>query len=523
MQLENSFRTTASPQREAQQLSGAIITFAVLGITVLAFPYYPMLNNPNENVRIYMTRAIVERATYEISTERGVYGWTNDAACVGYTQDEQVVTCDAPSVVRRRYYSVKAPGLSLLGTGPYLLLHWSGLSGQPDTVAYILRLMCVRIPLFFFFVLGGRWIRRNARSPDLATVVWIGTFLGSTFFANSLLFVSHSLAGACAFTSFVLSAGRPRIWRALCAGFCASFTTALEYPCLPLSAVLSFYGLKQAQDWRARIAFLCGAIIPTIAVMHFHTVAFGNAFSPGHRFVETVAFRSIHESGLFGIRLPNPEAFVGLLFSPRVGLLTTSPICLVPVLCLGLGRCWSSRYRVASLCILLLMLAISGFPSWHGDWTLGPRYLAPIVPFVAFFATSTSPGRKNLLLPLAVGLSIVSILFLGILSLHYPHLPPEIASPLLEAWLPLSYPRIPRSAGSLIHAQQFTGPMLLTFFALAVGVLPMICRPKQRWQTFVAASICSALFIFIVTTWSRDAHPSTRRIEAAMSVASQKW
>ncbi len=44
-----------------------------------AFPYQPTINNPNENVRFYMTAAIVEEGTYAIDTPRTRWGWVNDA------------------------------------------------------------------------------------------------------------------------------------------------------------------------------------------------------------------------------------------------------------------------------------------------------------------------------------------------------------------------------------------------------------------------------------------------------------
>ncbi|MBM4321215.1 MAG: hypothetical protein FJ125_15005, partial [Deltaproteobacteria bacterium] len=59
------------------------------------FPYQEHLNNPNENVRIYLTRALVEHGTVAIGwrvqqgrrlvdrgSVTGEWGWVNDKALV---------------------------------------------------------------------------------------------------------------------------------------------------------------------------------------------------------------------------------------------------------------------------------------------------------------------------------------------------------------------------------------------------------------------------------------------------------
>ena len=55
-------------------------TFAVMAICTIAYLYpYPFqreINNPNENVRFYMTAAIAEEGTYAIDSMRGRWGWT---------------------------------------------------------------------------------------------------------------------------------------------------------------------------------------------------------------------------------------------------------------------------------------------------------------------------------------------------------------------------------------------------------------------------------------------------------------
>ena len=65
---------------------------------VSVFPYSPAINSPNENVRVYMTRALVEHHELAINRIEAEWGWVNDKAKNG-----------------TRVFSGKAPGVSLLG------------------------------------------------------------------------------------------------------------------------------------------------------------------------------------------------------------------------------------------------------------------------------------------------------------------------------------------------------------------------------------------------------------------------
>ena len=71
-----------------------LVTLAYL----FAFPYFERLNNPNENARVWATRAIVEHGVLNIDEVQREWGYVNDKA----KNDQHV-------------YSGKAPGASFLG------------------------------------------------------------------------------------------------------------------------------------------------------------------------------------------------------------------------------------------------------------------------------------------------------------------------------------------------------------------------------------------------------------------------
>ena len=96
-----------------------------VGVWLYVFPYFASLSNPNENVRLYMTAALVDEGSYEISSIRQRWGWVNDAACV---QDVVGVLSPCTGVMpqggERRYYSVKAPLASFLAIPGYVVAKW---------------------------------------------------------------------------------------------------------------------------------------------------------------------------------------------------------------------------------------------------------------------------------------------------------------------------------------------------------------------------------------------------------------
>src|SRR5215471_12435563 len=128
------------------------LTFVVF---TCVFPYIQAINNPNENVRTYMTMALVEDHTFRIDTIIQRHGWVNDMAVV-----PDKVTAE------RHHYSVKAPAISYAGVPVYwafrkLAPHF----GHPPptmespfedrtwwfrATTLVLRLFVVQLPCFFF-------------------------------------------------------------------------------------------------------------------------------------------------------------------------------------------------------------------------------------------------------------------------------------------------------------------------------------------------------------------------------------
>ena len=324
----------AIPNRRETLVALGLCAFAYLYV----FPYQNKLNNPNENVRFYMTAAIVEEQRYEIDAMRARWGWVNDAA-----------------KYEGHLYSVKAPGTSLLGVPGYAAyLGATRLLGREfdrTQALWVCRVTASVLPTLFFLFFFHRFLGTRTRHPLLRDYAFFAVALGSLLYGYALLFVSHTLSAACAFASMMLllrlrSGSRPDPRSAFAAGLTCAGVTLFEYPGLLASVVLAGYGCLLLRRSRALLWFAAGGSLPTLAVMHFQYRAFGHPLRPGHLFVETKALRQQHHEGLYGATLPSWEAFYGLVLDLGAGLFPlTAFLLFAPV---GIAMAWKRGVRVSS-------------------------------------------------------------------------------------------------------------------------------------------------------------------------------
>jgi hypothetical protein len=412
----------------------ALCAFAYLYV----FPYFGRVNNPNENVRFYMTAAIVEDGTYHIDGVRERWGWVNDAA-----------------VYEGHYCSVKAPATSLLGVPAYWayreLSRLRGTRFDRTTALWACRMTASALPALAFLWGYYEWLRRRGGEPVVRDAVFMSVALGSMFYAYSILFVTHTLSAVGAFGAFMLLRDARREGRigwgaAALAGFCATLVTACEYPGFPATAILCLYALACVRPWNRLASFAGGALVPTLAVMHFHQSCYGSPFRPGHRFLENDQFRDAMHEGFYGAAEVHWDAAGGLLFDPAYGLLTTTPIFFLALL--GVPRLLANRRERLDTIVALLVCAstyvlICFMNNWRGGWTVGARYLALALPFAGWFALEGGSWlAKKSWAPRAVGALAVGCLSVGLLlqgapSAYYPHLPEAFTRPLpqLVRWL----------------------------------------------------------------------------------------
>ncbi len=454
------------------------------GILVLAylyaFPYQDRTNNPNENVRFFMTAAIVDEHTFAIDHVREQWGWVNDAAIYG-----------------GHAYSVKAPGTSYLGVpGYWVYRQWCSRTGHAfdrTTALWASRFTGSILPTLWFLFAFHRWLARRGGPPVVRDAIVLSLGVGSLLYAYGLIFVSHTLSAAAAFGAFMIlerarREGEISGSRAIAAGFLAAGVTAFEYPGFVATALLCLYALFAIRRRAYLVNFGLGALVPTLSVMGFHLAAFGNAFTPGHRYLESEAFRAGMNDGFYGSGQWRWEAAGGLLFDLGYGLFPLTPILTLafigfPVL---LG---TKRTRLDAAFALLIPLATYGLictmNNWRGGWTVGPRYLAVVYPFLGWAALE---GGKVLARfsaratgALAVACLSVGLLASGAPSIYYPHLPEAITRPLPQLLRVLVRSDFaPYNAGSWL-ASLFGHDLHGSISMLPIGLLGLFAVIFAAW------------------------------------------
>jgi len=140
-----------------------------------------------------------------------------------------------------------------------------------------------------------------------------------------------------------------------------------------------------ARHYRQRLAQLCAApLVLGLLVLAYNVYFFGNVLG-----ASSDAARDMGRLDVF-LRGSLTEGAAGLLISPSRGLFVFTPWTIFAVW--GAVRLWKQNtfpwapYIIASVAALFLVYA--KYDRWWGGWCFGPRYLADLLPFLAFFLTA---------------------------------------------------------------------------------------------------------------------------------------
>lgn len=417
------------------------VLFAGVAFLHLYFvPYFPLLNNPNENSRVYQVRSVVELGKLSVDEQVAAYGGVNDLA----TKDGKL-------------YTGKAPATTFLGVPVYAALRAvnKGLHRPPLTpfqLLYALRLTTAILPTLLFLVLFRRFLRRVTASGTVANALTVILGLGTILLSYAILFVNHSTSAASAFGALMAADAAVRSnrrfgslgWLVL-AGFLAGFCVPLDYSLAPVAAMLMGFAVwRVGWSWRAVVAVGSGVAVPAAMTAVYHQLCWGSPFRVSMSYLANTQFAANAKQGTFGLVGPTAASVWGLLFSATKGLLFFSP-----VLCLGLVAVVAaaavsrrSKDAVLSFAVVLWMLVYgTSLINWDAGWTVGPRYVTVIVPFVvyalALLWVELGDAARRALLVLVCGLGMASVVAVVGASLMFPHLQPDFANPLFECVWPL--------------------------------------------------------------------------------------
>jgi len=228
-------------------------------------------------------------------------------------------------------------------------------------------------------------------------------------FAFSGQFFSHQLCAFLLFGAFWLidrmrESKARRGWLFL-AGSMMGWSVISEYPTALIAAgiVVYFFTLKNLR--RQAGWLIAGGILPGILLAVYNFSIFHTILPVGYHY--SVNYQEQHSVGLISIGLPRLDALWGITFSSYRGLFFLSPILLFGIA--GFWTWWrAGQHRkvwwVAFWAVLSFIIFNGSSVMWQGGFSVGPRYLLPMLPFLMLgMATFTKRWGERLGYKVLVG------------------------------------------------------------------------------------------------------------------------
>jgi hypothetical protein len=402
---------------------------------------FPRWADPNQNSRLDLVVAVVDQGTLRI--------------------DDYVDNTVDYAKFEGHYYSDKAPGVAFAGIPVYAALRailslpvmdrlmvylsnnevlaatlregGTGLLQQKVCFAMAqvaVTLATASLPSALLGVLFYRILAEfttDERHRLLLTLIYA---LATPAFAYAGAFYGHQLCAACLFSAFYLVFAKRRetisTRRLLTIGFALGYAVITEYPAVIIAGILFLYTLCYLAD-RRRVGWLVvGGIPPGALAAAYNYAIYQTPLPVGYKYSELWAEQ--HYTGFMSLTFPRWEAIWGLTFGPFRGLFFLSPVLLLAIP--GFVAWWQSRehrseFAVAVSSVLGFFLFNSSSIMWWGGFSIGPRYLVPILHFlglpIIFFLRRWSLQRWSKALLWVLGLwSLVAVWGLTLAEQAYP-------------------------------------------------------------------------------------------------------
>ncbi len=440
--------SSAQGQSDAKKIVPFSIYFCIFGLLFTCYAYVHQDYGGGTSIsRLDLLHALVRHGTFAIDP---YYGNTSDRASFAghYYSDKApgAVSAALPAFALAEVLNPLGPEESdrrdnLGWGGTWLFSSWVATAGSLG--------LLTALGGAFFFAWICRWVE-----PKTALVATMALFLGAMPFTYATVLFSHGMVvGLLAIALWAVgkrgavdtdhglehtqvAAMKPVVshwlknsrWDLL-AGFCCGWVLASEFSAGPI--VAGIFAWVLVLDWRRVVRLSLGALPPLLLIPAYSLACFGTPWTIGYAHHST--FAQMHQ-GLCGIQWPNHVVGWKYLFSPERGLFFWSPWFLMAVPgWVVLWRRERALFWLTLLAPVVLTVVMSGYSwDWRAGWTLGPRYLCPMLPLIALPAALGTQRFPRIGLSLAA----LSILLTGLGTLINATPRYEINNPLTQLHIP---------------------------------------------------------------------------------------
>jgi hypothetical protein len=328
-------------------------------IFLLAFAAYGWFHAGggwNQNALFDLTRAIVERHTFTIDA------YMPNTGDVSFANDH--------------VYANKSPALAWAAAVPYAALYAIERARGIDTNdihvvtlnAYLCTLVVVALPTALIPALLYALARRRKFPATWSALVALATALATQLFPFATIFMIH--APSALLLLVALTSERRAV-----AGFAAGLATAMNYLCAVTLLFALLGRVRDARRWR----FVLAALPPLVALAAYQFVCFGGIFTTSVAKTSTQFLRPGAPLGV--LQLPTLDSLYGVTISPYRGVFFFAPLLLVALF--GIAPWWRDRRLECALALTAVAALFAFnicFNGWEGGFSIGGRYLVPLIP-----------------------------------------------------------------------------------------------------------------------------------------------
>jgi hypothetical protein len=389
-----------------------------------------------------LQRVPVEGAAFEIRGRRFALAWTGSGAPLDPDSgdlplariDQSLATGDvayaeghllpnkAPAAtwIAAPAYAAALAGTRVLDQDPD---HWWVLTRNAwiTAIGSVGLLSALGVALFFR---EARRLTAGEASPALlATCVFA---FGTPYFPYATMLFDANIAAVALLVAWAAGSRPSRLAWWVCgaatgAAVAATYSAALAVPLLALRTTRRG-GLPSA------VAFATGLALPLALSGWHHSASLGTPFATPYQYQDPLFLDAAAWLGV--LDAPSLERLAGITISPFRGLFFCSPVLVLGMV--GLGRMLrdpEARFDgwILSALIAVFVLFNVCFNGWHGGWSVGPRYLVPVLPLLALPIAIVARRMRRLVL----ALGLVSIASMTLFTAVDPQ-PPVGTSPIAD-------------------------------------------------------------------------------------------